>query len=391
MTTYVYAPKDDPYHRGSWRTLYPDAEASNIKALAEVAKENNMEFCWTIHPGADYDYTTDSDGNGIVDDYEKIIAKFEQVYSLGVRQFGIGYDDLSDSIANGYNHASLINDVYEYLTTKYDDIKPFITVATKYQNAVGDIWDTYFKPFMETIPGDTIVLWTGENVWSAITKDYMEYPQTKTGVDKDLGVWWNFPVTDYYYGHLLMGSLDCLSNDVDNIASFFLNPMSEADASKVAIYSGADYSWNTEAFDSEASWKRAIQELVPEANEEFERFADNLTYVSMGYGFFFDESKYLKDDLEAFENALSEGVTLEDIEALKFYFEQMISDAQTLRKIENSALLEEITPWLNAYEALGVIRQIKCCLIPQIKNNCLRYAEALRSVLFAVISAHCFT
>ena len=39
---------------------------------------------------------------------------------------------------------------------------------------------------------------------------------------------------------------------------------------------------------------------------------------------------------------------------------------------------------------LGVIRQIKCGLLPQIKNNFLRYAEALQSVLFATISAHCF-
>ena len=38
----------------------------------------------------------------------------------------------------------------------------------------------------------------------------------------------------------------------------------------------------------------------------------------------------------------------------------------------------------------GVIRQIKCGLLPQIKNNFLRYAEALQSVLFATISAHCF-
>ena len=42
------------------------------------------------------------------------------------------------------------------------------------------------------------------------------------------------------------------------------------------------------------------------------------------------------------------------------------------------------------YERYLVIRQIKCGLLPQIKNNFLRYAEALQSVLFATISAHCF-
>ncbi|MBQ2288080.1 MAG: hypothetical protein II251_05135, partial [Lachnospiraceae bacterium] len=42
------------------------------------------------------------------------------------------------------------------------------------------------------------------------------------------------------------------------------------------------------------------------------------------------------------------------------------------------------------YKQYDVIRQIKCGLLPQIKNNFLRYAEALQSVLFATISAHCF-
>ena len=353
MTTYIYAPKDDPYHRKSWRTLYPEAESNNIKALAEVAAENNMEFCWTIHPGADYDYTTDADGNGIVDDYEKIIAKFEQVYSLGVRQFGVFYDDLSYSVANGVQHSTVINNAYEYLTSKYDDVKPFITVVTRYTNSWGAPWDTYFTPFMQNIHEDTIVLWTGQATMSAITKDYMEYPQTKTGVDRDLGVWWNFPVTDYYYGHLLMGSLDCLSNDVDNINSFFLNPMSEADASKVAIYSGADYSWNTQAFDSTASWKRAIKELVPECNEAFERFADNLAYVSKGNGFFFDESKYLIDDLENFNKALSDGLTIDDVHSLKAEFELMLEDVEQLRKIKNTALAEEVEQFLNGYTSLA--------------------------------------
>ena len=45
---------------------------------------------------------------------------------------------------------------------------------------------------------------------------------------------------------------------------------------------------------------------------------------------------------------------------------------------------------LKKIRRLIVIRQIKCGLLPQIKNNFLRYAEALQSVLFATISAHCF-
>ena len=353
MTTYIYAPKDDPYHRDKWRDMYPADKVEEMTSLNAVAHANNMEFCWTIHPGADYNYTADSDGDGVVDDYAALIEKFEQVYSFGVRQFGIFYDDLDYDVADGNKHAQTINDAYAYLTSKYDDVKPFITVVTRYTNSWGAPWDTYFKPFMQKLHEDTIVLWTGQSTMSAITKAYMEVPKTKTGVDRDFGVWWNYPVTDYAYGHLFMGSLDCLSSDVDNINSFFLNPMSEADASKVAIYSGADYAWNTFEFESVPSWKRAIKELVPEANEAFERFADNVSYIDKGNGFFFDESKYLKDDLAAFTTAIEDGYDEGENAVLKAHFEQMVADSYALRNIKDTALLEEITPYVNSYLAIA--------------------------------------
>ena len=361
MTTYIYAPKDDPYHRDEWRALYPDEEAADIRELAAVAMNNNMDFCWTVHPGADYDYTTDSDSDGIIDDFKLITEKFDQVYSLGVRQFGIFYDDLNSSKMDGPAHAKLINDTYEYLTSKYDDVKPFITVTSKYNNKWGGDWNTYFTPFMEQVHEDTIVLWTGNHTMSAITKEYMEYPQTMTGVDRDLGVWWNYPVTDYCYGKLLMGSLDILSRDVDNINGFFLNPMSEADASKVAIFSGADYSWNIGSFDSVYSWERSIEELVGTengVNKAFERFADNISYGSLPErksNFEFDESKYLMEDIENFKAALTSGENLDKEAAnLKEKFEQMLSDVTIMREnITNTNLLEEITLHLDAYESLA--------------------------------------
>lgn len=61
---------------------------------------------------------------------------------------------------------------------------------------------------------------------------------------------------------------------------------------------------------------------------------------------------------------------------------------ETEDKNENSKSIEIIN--LLDENSYTVIRQIKCGLLPQIKNNFLRYAEALQSVLFATISAHCF-
>lgn len=354
MNTYVYAPKDDPYHRASWREKYPADKAEEIRSLVKTAADNNMIFCWTIHPGADYNYTADNDGDGVVDDYQALLDKVDQVYSLGVRQFGIFYDDLSESVANGTLHAQTLNNVYDYLQTKYGDIKPMVTVLTRYTNSWGASVSGYFQPFMNTIHKDTLVLWTGNSTMSAITKEYFEWPKTQTGTDKDFGVWWNYPVTDYYGGHLLMGPLECVDTNVDNIASFYMNPMSEADASKVTIFSGADYSWNIEAFNARESWKRAIEELVPECPEAFARFADNLAYNEQGNGFTFHESQYLQEDIDAFSQALADnnGVR-EKALVLKERFAQMLTDIDAMRKIGNAGLLEEITQYLDSYKMVA--------------------------------------
>ena len=44
MNTYMYAPKDDPYHRDKWRELYPEKEAKEIRELVETGKEENVDF-----------------------------------------------------------------------------------------------------------------------------------------------------------------------------------------------------------------------------------------------------------------------------------------------------------------------------------------------------------
>ena len=344
MNTYIYAPKDDPYHKDQWRDLYPDDKAEELRQLAEEGKKDNMSFCWSVHPGYGFDYSTD-------DDYNALIRKFEQLYDLGVRQFGISYDDLSGSYS-GQDHADLINRVNREFVQKKGDVKPLIVVGTRYCNGWGPDMQTYFKPFFSSLDDDIVVMWTGANTMSAITKEAYEWPKTQTGVNKNLAAWWNYPVNDYCDGNLMMSPLENLDNDVDNLSGFFLNPMSQAEASKVAIFSGADYSWNIGDFERTSSWKRAIAELVPEANEAFERFADNISYIKDGFEF--DESRYLVDDITNFQTALQNNSGVKEAaEVLKADFTQMKEDVTTLRSINNENLLEEITMHLNAYEAVA--------------------------------------
>ncbi len=347
MNTYIYAPKDDPYHRHQWRDLYPEEEAENIRKLAEAGRESNVNFCWSIHPGDGFNYNND-------DDFNAMIAKLEQLYDLGVRQFGISYDDLGSQAdySRGQVHAETINRVNEEFVKVKGDVKPLITVAVRYNNAWGPGMYNYFTPYMQTLDDDVINMWTGNGTMSVVNKAAFEWPKNQTGVDKDQACWWNYPVNDYCDGKMLMAPLETVYNDVDNLKGFFLNPMSWAEASKVAIFSGADYSWNVGDFEYMPSWERAIEELVPDVSEAFERFADNISYLKDGFEF--DESRYLTDKISALNSAISSGEGIvEAAEALKAEFELMREDVVAMNNMENRDMYDDVKVHLEAYDVLA--------------------------------------
>ena len=51
MNCYLYAPKDDPYHREKWRIPYPRKEWQQLKQLIKAARRHNIDFVYGFHPG----------------------------------------------------------------------------------------------------------------------------------------------------------------------------------------------------------------------------------------------------------------------------------------------------------------------------------------------------
>ncbi|WP_243281461.1 beta-N-acetylglucosaminidase domain-containing protein [Clostridium sp. D53t1_180928_C8] len=349
MNTYIYAPKDDPYHRSNWKDLYPEEEAKQIAELAQAGKDNNFNFCWTIHPGATLTFSDE--------DFDALIKKYEQLYDLGVRQFGVLFDD-TDDWKSGQKQAEWINRINNEFIKVKGDIAPMIVISARYNSAWGPNLSTYFTPFMQTLDKDIEVMWTGHATMSNVSRDIFNWPREKTGVDKDVAVWWNYPVNDYCRGKLLMAPMHNLSQDLDNVTGFFSNPMNQAEASKVALYSIADYTWNTDVFDYMQSWETSIEKLVPEVSEEFKRFASNVSYLKEDGGasgaFEFDESAYLAERITALNNAIENKESVTAIaEDLLGEFETIISDAKAISENVNSNLLDEIKGFLGAYEVLG--------------------------------------
>ena len=349
MNTYIYAPKDDPYHRTNWKELYPDVQAQQIAELAQAGHENNFNFCWTIHPGATLQFNDT--------DFNALIKKYEQLYDLGVRQFGVLFDDTNDWY-NGAAQVAFINRIDDEFVKEKGDVKPLIVVAARYNAAWGPS-ASYFTPYMRDLHEDIQIMWTGAATMSNISREVYEWPKTWTGVDRDLAVWWNYPVNDYCDGKLVMAPLHNLNPDLDNVTGFFSNPMQQADASKVALFSIADYTWNTDSFEYMDSWERAIEELVPEASDAFKHFAEDTSYLKDDGGtsgeFLYNESWNSVGLIDNLNAAITEGTDIsEPAQALMDKFIQIQADAAALAEIGNVNLAEEINEHREAYASLGV-------------------------------------
>lgn len=351
LNTYIYAPKDDPYHRSHWRELYPAAKAKEIAELALVGHENNVNFVWTIHPGDSIDLDSEAD-------FKSTIAKLEQLYDLGVRQFGILFDDIG-GYPDGAQQARYINRVDSEFIKPKGDVRPLLTVGTRYCEAWGPSMEKYFKPFVELLHDDVEIMWTGSATMSNVSKEQFDAPKRTINSDKNLSVWWNYPVNDYCDAKMLMGKIENLNPDVDNINGFFSNPMNQAQASKQALFCIADHNWNTASYDCEASFVHSFKAIAPEVANELQIFASNCSYVKEDGGvsgtFLFDESWCLASDIEALATHLENGTDLtQTSKALLTEFAKMEKAIDTIdAKCTNSALVAELRPFLDATRLMG--------------------------------------
>lgn len=161
FNAYLYAPKDDPYHREKWREPYPEDKLRELGALVKAAKAQDVRFIFAVSPGLDVSLH----GYKGYADRQKMLAKFETLYALGVRDFAIFFDDIKDK--DGAGQAAFLSDVSRELRRRHADIGAFLTVPTEYFYAdmqEGGARKPYTDAFTEGLSHDVLVLYTGDGV-----------------------------------------------------------------------------------------------------------------------------------------------------------------------------------------------------------------------------------
>ena len=366
MNTYIYAPKDDPYHRSQWRDPYPAAKLAELKALVDASTANHVRFTFALSPGESVCFSSQADRN-------VAIAKMQAMYDAGVRAFSIPLDDISytkwncsaDQTAYGAPGASNAGkaqvDFLNYLNSNFIKTKPGIyplqMVPTEYYNVTASAYKAQFK----TLQPDIVIMWTGTDVVPPKISN-SDAAAAAAVWGRKVFLWDNYPVNDFGQttGRLLMGAYDKreagLSTSLQGIVS---NPMNQASASKPAVIGVAGFAWNDGAYDAASTWRWALAYLAqgsanqgnPALAAALTTFAD-LNYAAPTFGntFWLPQAPALKQLSDAF-NAAPQTASLA---AIKDYADSMVTGAPLIRnQLADRIFVQDASAWLDAEPLWG--------------------------------------
>ena len=336
MNAYIYAPKDDAKHRAQWRVKYSGAELETMRELIASANQNYVKFIYAISPGGDIDL-----GAGYDKDFAKLVAKCEQMYELGVRDFAIFLDDIPTLDAEG--HAKLLNDFQTEFVATHEGVSDLVAITTEYCDG---FLTSYTDKIAPLIHKDVELMWTGPGVVPAtITNKQLSKIVKK--YDRNVFIWWNYPVNDVLINNLYMGACEGLEETLyKSITGLVANPMNQGYASMVPLFTTADYLWNPEAYDKQASLAAACKSLAPDADKALLDFIGMTCASPMNNN---TDSVELKGLLDAYKSDNNQ----ETRAALAAYFAQMVQNADAITASANQNLYLDIAEWVAKYRAYG--------------------------------------
>lgn len=277
MNTHYYAPKDDPYHRDKWDELYPDKELWELSQLLKTCNEKFVDFYFCIAPGLSMKYSSEVD-------FSKLSRKAEQLYSIGVRNFGLLLDDIPDNLyfdedkkafaseaVNAHIHIS--NKFYDYLKQLNPECR--LTVCPLQYHGNGD--EYYISKLGKGLDGSIKIFWTGHNICSQeIT--VREAVIFENSTNRKPLYWDNFPVNDAeMQNEMHMGYINGRDPDLYRYSEGIIsNAMEYCLSSRIPLLTVSDYLWNPVAYDGFSSWKKAIELAHGKDAETLMPFYDNL-------------------------------------------------------------------------------------------------------------------
>ncbi|MFH8485665.1 beta-N-acetylglucosaminidase domain-containing protein [Streptomyces longisporoflavus] len=355
---YLYAPGDDLYRQARWREPYPAEQRADFRALAERAKRNHVTLAWAVAPGQAMCMSSDKD-------IKALNRKIDAMWALGVRAFQLQFQDVSysewhcdadaETFGSGPEAAAkaqsrVANAVAAHLAERHPGAKPLSLMPTEYFQ---DGSTAYRDAIADRLADGIEVAWTGVGV----------VPRTITGRElagarkafgsHPLVTMDNYPVNDFAQDRIFLGPYTGREPAVATGSAALLgNAMEQPSASRIPLFTAADYAWNPRAYRPHESWLAAIDDLSggdKKARGALRALAGNDASSVLGA----DESAYLRPLMDDFWRAR----TTTDAARLK-KSAQALRDAFTVmkeapRRLAGSDVKAEAGPWVEQLARYG--------------------------------------
>ncbi|MER8235642.1 beta-N-acetylglucosaminidase domain-containing protein [Streptomyces sp. NPDC094049] len=302
---YLYAPGDDPYRGVQWREPYPAEQRAGFRALAERARARHVLPGWAVAPAQSMCLSSERDRVALT-------HKIDAMWDLGFRFFQLQFQDASydewhcerDAEVFGRGpgaaaaaHARVAGAVARHIAVRHPGGEPLTVLPTEYFQ---DGATEYRAELAEALGAEVRVAWTGVGVVPrtitggelAAARDALRHPL----VTMD-----NYPVNDYAQDRLFLGPVTGREPGVAvGSAAFLAYAMEQPVASRVPLFTAADYAWNPRGYRPPESWRAAVDDLAgpaPAAREALAALAGNAASSVLDPT---GESAFLKPLLTAF-------------------------------------------------------------------------------------------
>ncbi|MFI6486432.1 beta-N-acetylglucosaminidase domain-containing protein [Streptomyces sp. NPDC050564] len=355
---YVYAPGDDLYRQARWREPYPADQRADFRELADRARRNHVTLTWAVAPGQAMCFSSDADVRALT-------RKLDAMWALGFRAFQLQFQDVSysewhcgadaDTFGSGSEAAAkaqarVANAVARHLAERHPDAVALSLMPTEYYE---DGSTTYRQELSNALDEGVEVAWTGVGV----------VPRTITGRElartRDAFGWHplvtmdNYPVNDYAQDRMFLGPYQGREPAVaTGSAALLANAMPQAEASRIPLFTAADYAWNPRDYRPQESWKAAIDDLADgdaRRGDALRALAGNDASSVLGG----TESAYLRPLMEAFWQARTttdRAANETAAERLRAAFTVM---RETPKRLADGSLATEVAPWTEQLARYG--------------------------------------
>ena len=219
MDFYIYGPKEDPFHRSSWSSIYPEDKAKDLQKFKEVGEKLGIKTYMALSPLI-------SPKDNLKEGIKSIDKKIKQFKDIGFKDFAIFFDDVdferSEILAK--THSNILNSVSDSINQDNQDSLIFCPTVYCNRFAKGELKDSsYLKALSKEVPETIPMLWTGKEVVSETIND-VDILSLKQVIKNPIIIWDNYYANDYCPKKLFIGDYKGREFSVNNPRGIGINP-----------------------------------------------------------------------------------------------------------------------------------------------------------------------